>query len=302
MINRKLIISLSLGGLILGGTFYIENHQIAFAKKNTNTVETKKENQQVVKSYSKEEIHYKILNSIDYFQTVKGAFEEYNGAISNIHSKVEYQVRVGNNPLAYSTIAMKDSNNVEQIHLFKDEILLTIYPERKEYGKSPVSVPKDSSEIDKSIEHRYAVGEKDVSNFLLRADYPPLGPAESSIFNQAELINYLYNYNLWNITNQDDLYLTRHVITIEGSLAGRVARITKGTTFKLWIDQETGVLLKKEIKNEKGDIVAYLKTKTFIVNKPIKDEEIKVGIPEDYKNGFEQNEQLIKRLEETKQK
>ncbi|MDC3422868.1 hypothetical protein NC661_21220 [Aquibacillus koreensis] len=231
---------------------------------------------------SKEDIHNRMLNSIDNFDTVKGSFI-YKSDSANFNDKVDYQVKLKNKPSSYVKIS-SEKTGIEETS-FDGETLTNIFHENKNYRKGETMKYKLSSwdkEKYKSPKDRY--GKKDGETVYIRRDDPSfMGLAQTSVFPQMIALGYLEDYNSWNILNEEK-YLNLDAVVIKGTFNDFYQRKFETDTFKLWVHKDTGILLKMEGYKTDGQVGELLETTSIKINGSLDDSKFKLKEPKDYKD------------------
>ncbi|WP_147535451.1 M56 family metallopeptidase [Bacillus marasmi] len=227
---------------------------------------------------SKEEVVFKLLNTVDYFHTAVGKFEsrdQYNGESTGT---VKFEFQISNKDVigGYEKyMHVPDENleitsvqNVEEY--YNDKTLWTLNPDRMIYQihdykvepKKEKVTPEDafSIELNKIYDSRDKFRER-----------PPIGIASGTIFPYEETSKYLRFTNLWEIENQNEKLLGHNTIVLFGKIDNSIINDMQPDVraFRFWVDKDTGFLLKREIYNDKGDIISYLHPESLSVNVPI---------------------------------
>jgi hypothetical protein len=213
---------------------------------------------------SQKDVHYLMLNSMDYFKTAKGSLEFKSK--DQYEPNVEYLVKNDpKNPVGYEKygrmikIAIKGSSR-------------TIDSENNQtVRETEYDGYTEAIEFDKQIEYRYSTLDgKPLTRY--RDDHPIVGISKGSLFPQEIATNFLMNYDNWQIKEQNLEYLGRKSLLISGTLEVDNALKFGGREFKFWIDKQTGILLTYEIYNSNGNAVEYIRTKEIFIDKEFNDE------------------------------
>ncbi|RFB18685.1 hypothetical protein DZB84_00045 [Bacillus sp. HNG] len=257
-----LILSAAITFVLLVGTYHIAGINDIFSENEakqinreheTNNVTSSPEkdiqqNEVIVppsqeenyKDMTKDEVYKKLLSS-GKFDTVKGEYDIqtviHDG--TKMSSNVKYSM--GLSPLkgGYSVEAYNQGDSVANtITYYKEDTLWTLDSVSKTYS-----------------ERRY------------RNSVPPI--AQSSLFPREITLNYLKSLDNWEIEIQNEKILTHNTIVIKGNLNEYAAEKHSAETFRFWIDKDSGVLLKYETYNGKGEVVDYLYPKELQINVPI---------------------------------
>ncbi|MFD1780802.1 sigma-E factor regulatory protein RseB domain-containing protein [Fredinandcohnia salidurans] len=194
---------------------------------------------------TKEEVYKKLLSS-DKFETAKGEFElhyEYiDGQSSTVN--VKYALSWGQVKAGFSEDTNHEKNSKEDdknYTYFGNGKLWSIQVNTKTYN-----------------EGKYIEGSR-----------PLIGLAQNSLFPREITLNYLGDFENWEIENQNEEILSHNSIVIKGDLNEYAAEKHSSKTFRFWIDKDSGVLLKYETYNKKGEVVDYLYPIELQINVPI---------------------------------
>ncbi|MBD7964950.1 hypothetical protein [Fictibacillus norfolkensis] len=213
---------------------------------------------------SQKDVHYLMLNSMDYFRTAKGSLE--------FKSKDQYEPNV-------EYLVKNDAKNSVGYEKYGKMIKIAINGSSRTIDSENNQTVRETKyeeyteaiEFDKQIEYRYSsLDGKPL--FRYRNDHPIVGISKGSLFPQEIATNFLMNYDNWEIKEQNLEYLGRKSLLISGTLEQDNARRFQGKEFRFWIDKQTGILLTYEIYNSNGDAVEYIKTKEIIIDKEFGDE------------------------------
>jgi hypothetical protein len=213
---------------------------------------------------SQKDVHYLMLNSMDYFKTAKGSIE--------FKSKDQYEPNV-------EYLVKNDAKNPVGFEKYGRMIKIAIKGSYKTIDSETNQTVREAEydgyteviEFDKQIEYRYSTLDGKPL-YRYRNDHPIVGISKGSLFPQEIATNFLMNYDNWEIKEQNLEYLGRKSLLISGTLEEDNARKFQGKEFRFWIDKETGILLTYEIYNSNGDAVEYIRTKEIIIDKEFNDE------------------------------
>lgn len=273
--NKKLVVlSLSLGILAVGSTSVVGN-QYSQAKTEPQTRTTIEEN----KNVSQEDIHYKMLNAIDFYDKAKGNFV-YGSVNANFHFDVEYQVKVKNGAGSY--YKLKDKNGLVQQSAVDGDVIVQLDDTDKTYTSFKIPNVQENPNK-KSVKSRYGKTEDGEKEYSIRYDPSHMGIASNSLFSQNMAIGFLEDYTKWSIKGEEK-YLSLDSVVIEGTLNDYYKEKHQASTFKFWVHKDTGILLKMEEYNEKGEVVEYLITESIKLNDTLDEEKFKLKAPANYKN------------------
>jgi len=234
----------------------------------TNEIQQQNENINPLDLKNQEAIQERMLNSYQYFNSVKGSFH-YASKDIGFDYTVNYQLKWKNKKVKYYVKTVENNKNVIDELSYDTGELKAIYPNVKKYEKIKVDI-KSKGESKK-------IGEVVVKNSdgTKEYRYPEtqlnLGMAENSLHSKEIAVGFLEEKNLWTVKRTEQL-LGRQVVVIEGTLNSYYQEKLKADTFTLWMDQNTGILMKYEtIRNE--EIIDLLETTNIKI-----DEEFEVDI------------------------
>lgn len=257
------LISLVSLSLMLVGFFIFNNDSTSVEAQEESTTEAK---------LTQDEIKNKMVNSIDYFEYASGEFT-YTSEAAGFDYSVSYNVV--NVPGEYkSKVTYYD--NASQCGfdtVFDGQTLYDVDHKAEYYIESDIMAanapyaPEEWSDEDKAYENRIEPAPNGENVYYYREDPTYMSIAKASLFPQEVAFGYLQDNNMWAITGYEE-YLGREVAVLEGDLNEYYQDKTQGSTFKMWVDTETGILLQKEVYNESGEVVEKLETTSFTLNDP----------------------------------
>ncbi|SFM01819.1 sigma E regulatory protein, MucB/RseB [Gracilibacillus orientalis] len=241
-----------------------------------------KDSEQKIETLSKEEVHLLMLNTVDHFDTVEGEFRSQTPYET---ANVEYTIsllegQLGGNVTTNSKFTQDNTeySDSESV-VFNEKEFLKLNHDGKEYLLSEDAAFNDNGPI--TLEEVY--GENDDGEPVSRKrGRPRVGYANNSVFPYEIATNFLKDYEEWEIEKQSADLLDRKVIVIKGTLDEYSATKTTGSAFKFWVDRQTGILLKKEIYNEKDEVVDYLETDHIKINQKVDNSTFSIEIPDGY--------------------
>ncbi|MCM3574043.1 hypothetical protein M3172_12665 [Mesobacillus subterraneus] len=254
-------------------------------QSSTITLTEPKEN---LDNLSKEDILTRLLNSVDYFKTAAGSFETfdsfYDGSISK--TKVEYKYSnttvVGGYEKVTNFAEDKNSVTYENEYYYNNQMMWTLDQNQKDYvsynyelsGKKDKVTANDVFEIE--LYKLYDSDEK----FRER---PPLS---GNLFDYEFTAKYLRDEEQWKIEKQNEEFIGHNTMVIYGNIPESIRETNfaqpNEKRFRIWVDKDTGIILKKEIYNSAGDVISYLRSSSLIINKVFEEEEL-LPILDNYK-------------------
>lgn len=214
----------------------------------------------------KEKIHLKTLDSIDYFQTAEGEFEEFDKE-DNSTITVQYVVDT-KNKRGIST--MKESGFEEQTVIFKDKKKLTFNDNDNTYREflwEPL--PKDKKLAELPPTKRF-LGEAGNEN---RLDDEFLGYSNQSL--NSDHAGLLLMYEDWDVT--EDKFLNFDVYKLVGNIDEQLSSDLQGK-FEMSIEKNSGIVLDFRSFDEEGNVKYYLTTKRIKIDSDISEESFEKDI------------------------
>ncbi|MCA0147280.1 hypothetical protein LCD52_00605 [Rossellomorea vietnamensis] len=286
-----LILSFCFTALFLGvACFFILNHlgitqDESLSQKNEKTNEIQehkelthpqpKENDEVM---TKEEVLHKLFNSVDYFETAAGEFESYYLSKSTVEYKVSNKGVIGGyekvidypdpkNPQTKERVSKTYyyKNHVWHLDLNSMEsVKFDIMPEKKR----PVVKADDIFKLDPDD-----ILEYDTMNIF--RETPPSMYAGISLYADTFIAKYLRPENKWSIEKQNEKLLGHNTLVITGTLDDSLVDTMQPDEkeFRIWVDKDTGIMVKNEVYSDTGELVSYLRPKSLEINKTFHDNE-----------------------------
>lgn len=244
--------------LIISISVYMKNKGF-FNKTDEIDVSNVILNEEFFSSMSEKElIHYKILNSIDYFKNVSGELEKTDVKYGD-NLKVNYVIDVENRRGYVHSISEAEDSEI----ICDNGNQLQIDNVKKSYREFKLEVyPKDETLKKLKSKNRYSEKE----GYMERRDSEYILGADYSVFDQEFSPGELKDYSTWDIKGEEN-YLGRNCVLIEGNL-GSVGK-SGDKTFRKLVDKDTGMILKSERLNSKGEVVLSTIVKSMKINENI---------------------------------
>ncbi|QQZ08497.1 hypothetical protein [Heyndrickxia vini] len=243
-----------------------------------NSIYTYSQQAENYNDMTKEDVLNKLFNTVDYFESASGKFEEYDRFKDNSTSQVDVEYKISLKKLIggyEKTINIPDEKvtgaKITTNEMFyNNQSIWNIDNDRKTYFTNDYEMKGK----------RDAVNPDDVFSLPIRKLYdsedkfrerPPIGTSGLSLFPYEMAAKYLRFNNLWNIEKQNDELLSHNTIVLHGNIDKSIVNHMQPEekSFRFWVDKDTGILLKYEIYNEKGEIISYLHPESLSVNVPI---------------------------------
>ncbi|MGY4795319.1 hypothetical protein ACVNNN_09960 [Lysinibacillus fusiformis] len=235
---------------------------------------------------TKEDVVSKLLNSIDYFHSAAGKFEEHiifqDGSTRTLG--VTYKVSTKNEIGGYEKLIALDDNttgikNDTQEYFYNNKKSWLKYTalngqkiytvsESKQKPKRDIVTPEQAFSIDLQY--------PPISFNKLR-ERPSFGSSSMSLFAYEKAASYLRHMGHWEIEKQNEALLGHNTIVLAGKMDEEVTNSAnlKGTTeaFRFWVDKDTGILVKSETYDQNGELTSYVHPERLEVNVPIDPQE-----------------------------
>ncbi|WP_445491256.1 hypothetical protein [Niallia sp. 03133] len=235
--------------------------------KNNNAVFTPEHNNEVYEDMTKEQILTKLLNTVDYFKTAKGSFEESRQSSGN-KWEVHYQLLMdGKDSSGYSRVSFNNGEDEQATYFSKDK-KWNIEEKKKTYTGGNYFSPEDYGEP-LAIEEAFGNTTGSGATTTMYRGRPAIGRADSSLFPYEIASNYTRDLSKWQIEKQNEKLLNHNTLVIKGTLSDYAKSKFKSSTFRFWVDKDTGILMKYETYNDEGEIMNYLHTKELQINVPM---------------------------------
>lgn len=222
----------------------------------------------------KDYVYDKMLNTIDNFQSVKGAFI-YNDYNKNIENQVEYKVKQGVNAKTYERLRISDGADFEALY---EEENLNTFDNKNMTMKVSLAKNLQKAGIKDNVKEikakdRIITDAKGEKTCYYRQNTIYARYSKMSLFPQEITMGYLLDQNQWNIV-KNDKYMNLDCIVIEGKLRDdNYSKKLNVKTFKMWVETNTGILLKYEGYSAAGKLSEKLETTDIKINVNINDNE-----------------------------
>ncbi|WP_289139819.1 hypothetical protein [uncultured Brevibacillus sp.] len=218
----------------------------------------------------------KMLNAIDNYQYISGSYRTILTPIG-VDETVEFEVQQGTNPRS-NVVVQSNTSDILRETAFDGEYYWSVQHDKKMYRKAKASKQVELANFDKKAERTFK-NEKGEKVFVKRPD-----PAFSSL---AKDVIFPQDYAFWLTPSNhkilgEEKILDRTAVVIEGKHTDLIlAEKHQSTYFKMWIDQETGVLLKLEETNGKDEVTNSIEVLSIEFNKKAKKMST-FNVPDDY--------------------
>lgn len=227
------------------------------------------------KKYTEKKIFYKMLNSVDYYDTAEGSFSTILGE-KQLKTEIEF------------TSDLEEATGYESVeNKAVDTELYVADGERQVFDNEEETYAEDSEVIEKEIEipadEDRIVEEADGSKTCnYREKISNLANADMVLAPQEITFSFLGDFSLWKIVGQEK-YLGRKCVKIKGTTEEYYKEKLDVAKFTFWVDAETGFLLKYEGYNEKKELTDYITTEEIKINQPVKEKKVSKKKYKNYK-------------------
>jgi hypothetical protein len=271
---KILVVSMVIFSGITASTYYIFSQKVETASADTNSTDDQ----------AKQIVQDKMLNSIDNFKSARGSFRYYAKLDNVDNNTIDFDVKLNGKPVSYVKDTSKDGQyNVETT--FDGDTRLSVDNKDKSYGESGVA-KGDGKSPSKSAQHRYLKDKKGKRiGVILRQDPSEMGIASSVLYNQNVALGILEDYNKWNI-DKEETFLGFPVTVISGELPEDYKPRFEGTSFKILMEKDTGIILSLEVYNDAKEVVAAITVNNIKVNSNYSatdEEKFKIKVPKGFK-------------------
>ncbi|MEG1411060.1 MAG: hypothetical protein RSB77_05960 [Bacilli bacterium] len=270
MFNKKFICictALAITSGVFVSSYNVKASQISSKdQKNINVIEKSIDTSNKSYNLSKDDIFYNMLNAIDNYTSISGKFI-YSSSVLNTTEEVTYNIKKSskNNNLIFDE-EIKDIDEDITIKSSSDgENYKSINSLTKEESTSKVLPISQTTKSQKSKESRMYIDDNGDPCYVYREETSLL--SQSALVANPEIIamGFMGDFNNWNISGYDTL-LNRKCVVIDGKFSGNYKTKMKAQNFKLYIDAETGVLIKLNTFDNAKNIVESLKTTDLNIN------------------------------------
>ncbi|UYZ13763.1 outer membrane lipoprotein-sorting protein [Brevibacillus sp. WF146] len=250
------------------------SHQIDHAKetKEQTAVYEPPKKQENYDHLTQKEVLTKLLNTVDNFDTAVGKFELLRNGYTTL---VEYKI-APTSGYSKSTHVDKNSGKSRIQHIYyRDGNVWLVDEERKATRRMRYNADRHAG----TLEPQQAFGKDSLGNNVTRyRERPPIGAAQTSLFPYEIASNFTRDLDKWEIEKQDEQLLDHNTIVLKGLLNEAASRKQGASTFRFWVDKDSGILVQFELYNAKGEVVDYLHPIELNVNVPIDRKELESNV------------------------
>lgn len=228
----------------------------------------------------KEEIVYKMLNSMDYFTTAQVSFsalfpgfdiEEYYTIETNLNTGISHQTKSDNFSQSYASAANVSTSDVKEAYeSYSDGVTVRSY-NNLEKTVQTIGSSEERRTLDEEwpdLEERYYIDENGDPNYCYRGNPTNASMAGECLLPQVSAFAYLMDEDLWEV-KETLQYCGRNCYSVEGIVNDSYSAQIGAETFMMYVDQETGILLKLEACDANGDIVSSMVVSEISIDAPM---------------------------------
>lgn len=223
---------------------------------------------------TKEEIYDRMLNSVDYYNTAEVCFDLFDNCGLGLTCQIETNLLTGESYEAVAPLsagAKEVDSNLSDIESYADGALVTAYYNtNRTYAVSHPVVARRmcEDELDESQPRAFINSEDEMPCYVYRADSTNTTYGSNCLFPQGITFGYLSDFNLWEIEGSET-YLDRDCLVISGITTGSYKTKTGVSTFTMYVDSKTGILLKLKGLAESGNIARSMTVNAISVDGPM---------------------------------
>ncbi|GGH86557.1 hypothetical protein JOD43_003556 [Pullulanibacillus pueri] len=228
------------------------------------------------RTLTKAEVLYRMMNTMDYFNSVQGSFITDMGSVKkDDKDTVDYSLAFQNN--TYESYVKVRSTDETQIQINTGKKHINLYHDKTYNTSGQIGYQKGKPIKLDEIKGALSDGHTAWSP----RNRPVMLYGSSTLFPFEIAESYLMKNTDWDIESQNANYLGHEAVILTGHINRLSADKTPITSFKMWINKGTGILLRMENYDKKGNLIEFMKTTRLKFNKGI-DEKL-LTIPEGYK-------------------
>ncbi|WP_304433308.1 hypothetical protein [Acutalibacter muris] len=223
---------------------------------------------------TKEEVFDRMLNSIDYFNTAQICFDLLMSPVeepitciieTNLVTGESYEATV---PLIAGAASIDGA--LAEVETYSDgDNITNYYNKKKEYCVMFPAAKRMlcEQELPKDLPRAFIGTDDNMPNYINRVDSTNTTFGSYCLFPQGLTFGFLTDFSLWNIDGNEK-YLDRDCLALSGNATESYGQKLNIETFSMLVDSTTGILLKLEGRNQRGEITAYMTVNSIVVDGP----------------------------------
>ena len=211
---------------------------------------------------AQEEVYYKMLNSVDYFTTARVSFTE---VLPGFDEELAYTIETNlDTSIAHQTLTRSNDPDFSQ-ETYADGTTVWEYDNRAKRVSSAGGVEKRRTLEEEwpGITERYSIDENGDPHYRYRGNPTNVSGAGECLLPQAWAFGFLPEKDLWVIEGSLE-YCGRQCYDIVGTVRDRYAAQIGAGQFRMYVDQETGILLMLDAWNDQGSACSVTVTEITV--------------------------------------
>ena len=211
---------------------------------------------------AQEEVYYKMLNSMDYFTTARVSFTE---VLPGFDEELAYTIETNlDTSIAHQTLTRSDDPDFSQ-ETYADGTTVWEYDNRAKRVSSAGGVEKRRTLEEEwpGITERYSIDENGDPNYCYRGNPANVSGAGECLLPQTWAFGFLPEKDLWVIEGSLE-YCGRQCYDIVGTVRDSYAAQIGADQFRMYVDQETGILLMLDAWNDQGSACSVTVTEITV--------------------------------------
>lgn len=211
---------------------------------------------------AQEEVYYKMLNSMDYFTTARVSFTE---VLPGFDEELAYTLETNlETSIAHQTLTRSNDPDFSQ-ETYADGATVWEYDNQAKRGSSSGGVEKRRTLEEEwpGITERYYIDENGDPNYCYRGNPTNVSGAGECLLPQTWAFGLLPEKDLWVIEGSLE-YCGRQCYDIVGTVRDSYAAQIGAGQFRMYVDQETGILLMLDAWNDQGSACSVTVTEITV--------------------------------------
>lgn len=211
---------------------------------------------------AQEEVYYKMLNSMDYFTTARVSFTE---VLPGFDEELAYTIETNlDTSIAHQTLTRSDDPDFSQ-ETYADGTTVWEYDNRAKRVSSAGGVEKRRTLTEEwpGITERYSIDENGDPHYRYRGNPTNVSGAGECLLPQTWAFGFLPEKDLWVIEGSLE-YCGRQCYDIVGTVRDSYAAQIGAGQFRMYVDQETGILLMLDAWNDQGSACSVTVTEITV--------------------------------------
>lgn len=211
---------------------------------------------------AQEEVYYKMLNSMDYFTTARVSFTE---VLPGFDEELAYTIETNlDTSIAHQTLTRSNDPDFSQ-ETYADGTTVWEYDNRAKRVSSAGGVEKRRTLEEEwpGITERYSIDENGDPHYRYRGNPTNVSGAGECLLPQTWAFGFLPEKDLWVIEGSLE-YCGRQCYDIVGTVRDSYAAQIGAGQFRMYVDQETGILLMLDAWNDQGSACSVTVTEITV--------------------------------------